>query len=148
ASSSRPADAELAAASETDQFSLGDTASCTTTALGVGSNCQVSVAFAPTTSCLHQAQLVVQSSSGGASAPVTGFGTPFISRIGTAKLNKREGTAMLPVTVGCPGGTLSLAGKGVVAQQQEIKQQALAFTSSTESLLVQPRGWARHRLKR
>jgi hypothetical protein len=147
-SSAPTAHAALGSPSEESQFSLGHADSCTTTPVGVGSSCQVSVAFAPTTSCFHQAQLVVQGYFGGASAPLTGFGTPFISRIAKAKLNKQEGTALLPVTIGCPGGTLSLAGKGVVAQQQVIGSGNGFAPSDRASLPIQPRGRARHRLKR
>jgi hypothetical protein len=70
---------------------------------------------------------------------------------GKLKRNTERGTAILPVTVP-GGGTLSLSGKGVVAQQASVSRAAgkgKAVTSArTVKLLVKPKGKAKGKLSR
>lgn len=78
-------------------------------------------------------------SSTGARFPVSATVTTAIS-LGTASLNKKKGTAMVPITV--PGsGALTLAGKGVVTQ-------SAAQASGVVSLLVKPKGKTSRKLKK
>jgi DNA-binding beta-propeller fold protein YncE len=70
--------------------------------------------------------------------------------LGKAKLNKKKGTALLPVTVPGPG-TLRLTGKGVVKQRTSGISGSAAKTVSkagTVKLKVKPKGKTRKKLKK
>jgi hypothetical protein len=71
------------------------------------------------------------------SAPVAIFS------LGKAKVNRKKGTAILPVQI--PGaGTLTLAGKQLVRQ----RRTSSAASTATVKLLVKPKGKARKALRK
>ena len=107
-----------------NQFSLSGLASCTIAPIAPGSSCEFSAGFNPTASGTAETQLAVASNapSGLGYASLFGTGVPPLLRvdvpsnsftIGKPKLNKRTGTASLPVTLPGPG-SLELTGNGVV----------------------------------
>jgi hypothetical protein len=69
--------------------------------------------------------------------------------IGKPKLNKRKGTAKLPVTVP-GGGTLTLTGKGVVKQRpaRATKASKAVSAAGTVKLLVKAKGKAKRKLNK
>ena len=68
--------------------------------------------------------------------------------LGNPRLNKRRGTARLPVTVPA-AGTLSLAGKGVATQSSPRAGAAMKVADAgTVDLLVKPKGGTRGKLNR
>lgn len=113
---------------DADQFSLTGTGSCTGAPLLPGSSCEFSAAFEPSTAGRQVAAIEVLSdavsspdaallagtavapgSSGSSARPIR-IDNSF--KIGRPLLNRKKGTARLPVTV--PGaGTLILVGSGV-----------------------------------
>ena len=65
--------------------------------------------------------------------------------LGKPKLNKKKGTAKLPVTVPGPG-TLALTGKDVVAQRAARERARPVVAAGTVKLLVKAKGKAKRRL--
>jgi hypothetical protein len=115
------------------QFALGGTGSCTGAALAPGASCLFSAAFNPSSPGVRQAGVEVFSNAasspdaaslsgsgvgsgaaaggGGAAGGTAGVGISNAFTIGRPILNRRKGTARLPVTLPGPG-TLSVTGSG------------------------------------
>jgi hypothetical protein len=125
------------------QFSLAGTGTCTVAPVTPAGNCQVSAAFAPTSTGAKAAQLVVASdaASGAGTALLTGIGISNAFKLGKLRLNRRTGTARLRVRVPGPG-RLSLGGKGVRALARAVR------SADTVGLLIRPRRKARRKLNR
>jgi hypothetical protein len=119
---------------DADQFALPSTASCTGAPLLPGASCEFSAAFKPSRAGAQEASVEVVSNAasspdaaslsgtalpstaaprgGGAAGGTAGVGISNAFSIGRPILNRRKGTARLPVTL--PGaGTLIATGSGV-----------------------------------
>ena len=71
-------------------------------------------------------------------------------KLGKVKLNRRKGTAKLPVTVAGPGA-ITLTGKGVVTRKASsgpAARAAAAGSGVTRTLLVKVKGKGRKKLNR
>jgi hypothetical protein len=132
---------------DADQFGLGDTGSCTDALLPPGADCEFSASFEPSTEGEQAASIEIVSNAasspdaaplsgtavgpagGSASRAAPAIGNSF--KVGRPILNRKKGTARLPVTL--PGaGSLISAGSGV---------STLAVDSpGTVKLLVKARG--------
>jgi hypothetical protein len=120
---------------DADQFALPSTASCTGAPLQPGASCEFSAAFKPSRAGAQEASVEVVSNAasspdaaslsgtairsstaaggGGAAGGTAGVGISNAFTIGRPILNRRKGTARLPVTLPGPG-TLNVTGSGAV----------------------------------
>jgi hypothetical protein len=115
---------------DADQFSLEGTGSCSGAPLPPGGDCEFTAVFAPSEAGPQSALIEVSSNAGSSSASLSGTGlepskpttntrssrsTAAVDNsfaVGKPILNRKKGTAKLPVTL--PGaGTLTSAGSGV-----------------------------------
>jgi DNA-binding beta-propeller fold protein YncE len=95
----------------------------------------------------YQCRVTARNQAGSASQTSADRG---IFKIGRARLNKRKGTARLPVTVAGPGA-ITLTGKGVVTRRTSPGPQTPAGTAGsggTTKLLVKVKGKRRKKLNR